>query len=173
VELQGGTVEARSEGPGQGSTFTVRLPRIANPGTLLNERTEPRLLPMSLRVLVVDDNADVRDMMRTFLELAGHEVHHAVSGPDAVEKAARVLPDLALVDLGLPGFDGLEVATRLRAEAATRGILLIAMTGYGQPEDRRRTQEAGFEGHIVKPVTSDQLTDVIAQCASRVDQART
>jgi two-component system, sensor histidine kinase len=110
--------------------------------------------------------------MRTFLELAGHEVHDAVSGPDAVEKARRVLPDLALVDLGLPGFDGLEVANRLRADPATRGVLLVAMTGYGQPDDRRRTAEAGFEGHIVKPVTSDQLNDVIAMCASRVDQAR-
>jgi CheY-like chemotaxis protein len=76
------------------------------------------------------------------------------------------------VDLGLPGFDGLEVAARLRADAATQGILLVAITGYGQPEDRRRTAEAGFEGHIVKPVTSDQMSDVIALCASRVDQAR-
>jgi len=172
AELQGGTVEARSPGPGGGSTFTVRLPLLVNGRVVLNERQSPRMLPMSLKVLIVDDNADARDMMRTFLELAGHEVHDAVSGPDAVEKARRVLPDLALVDLGLPGFDGLEVAARLRADAATKGILLVAITGYGQPEDRRRTAEAGFEGHIVKPVTSDQMNDVIALCASRVDQAR-
>jgi CheY-like chemotaxis protein len=172
AELQGGTVEARSPGPGGGSTFTVRLPLLVNGRVVLNERASPRMLPMSLKVLIVDDNADARDMMRTFLELAGHEVHDAVSGPDAVEKARRVLPDLALVDLGLPGFDGLEVAARLRADEATKGILLVAITGYGQPEDRRRTAEAGFEGHIVKPVTSDQMSDVIALCASRVDQAR-
>jgi signal transduction histidine kinase/CheY-like chemotaxis protein len=173
AELQGGTVDAQSPGPGQGSTFTVRLPRIVNPRASLAERRSPRMLPTALRVLIVDDNADARDMMRTFLELAGHEVHDAVSGPDAVEKAVAVLPDLALVDLGLPGFDGLEVAARLRSEPKTQGILLIAMTGYGQPEDRRKTAEAGFEAHIVKPVTSDQLNEVIALCASRVDQART
>jgi CheY-like chemotaxis protein len=172
AELQGGTVEARSAGPGQGSTFTVRLPSLLNGRAHLGEKESPRNLPASLRVLIVDDNADARDMMRTFLELAGHEVHDAVSGPDAVEKAKQVLPDLALVDLGLPGFDGLEVAKRLREDQATRGILLVAITGYGQPEDRRRTAEVGFESHIVKPVTSDQLTEVIALCASRVDQAR-
>ena len=172
AQLQGGSVEARSQGPGQGSVFTVRLPLLVNGRVVLSERQSPRMLPMSLKVLIVDDNADARDMLRTFLELAGHEVHDAVSGPDAVEKAREVLPDLALVDIGLPGFDGLEVATRLRADPATNGILLVAMTGYGQPEDRRATAKAGFEGHIVKPVTSDQLSDVIALCASRMDQAR-
>jgi CheY-like chemotaxis protein/nitrogen-specific signal transduction histidine kinase len=172
TELQGGTVEACSPGPGQGSTFTVRLPRLMNAKVSLGERRLPRMLPSRLRVLVVDDNADARDMLRTFLELAGHEVHDAVSGPDAVEKARRVLPDLALVDLGLPGFDGLEVAARLRGDLATRGILLVAMTGYGQPDDKRRTLEAGFEAHIVKPVTSEQLNEVISICASRVDEAR-
>ena len=170
AELQGGTVEAQSPGPGQGSTFIVRLPLLVNGRAYIAERASPRLLPTSLRVLIVDDNADARDMLRTFLGLA--EVHDAVSGPDAVEKAREVLPDLALVDLGLPGFDGLEVASRLRSDPATQGTLLVAMTGYGQPEDRRRTAEAGFEAHIVKPVTSDQLTEVIALCAARMDQAR-
>jgi len=172
TELQGGVVEALSPGPGQGSTFTVRLPRLMSAMVSLEERRSPRMLPSRLRVLVVDDNADARDMLRTFLELAGHEVHDAVSGPDAVEKARRVLPDLALVDLGLPGFDGLEVAARLRGDLATRGVLLVAMTGYGQPDDKRRTAEAGFEAHIVKPVTSEQLNEVISLCASRVDEAR-
>jgi len=172
AELQGGSVDAASSGPGQGSTFTVRLPRVMNPKLSLGERRSPRMLPSRLRVLIVDDNADARDMLRTFLELAGHEVHDAVSGPDAVEKAGRVLPDLALVDLGLPGFDGLEVAVRLRSDPATHGVLLVAMTGYGQPDDRRRTAEAGFEAHIVKPVAAEQLTEVISLCAARVDEAR-
>jgi len=172
AELQGGSVDASSSGPGQGSTFTVRLPRVMNPKLSLGERRSPRMLPSRLRVLIVDDNADARDMLRTFLELAGHEVHDAVSGPDAVEKAGRVLPDLALVDLGLPGFDGLEVAVRLRSDPATHGVLLVAMTGYGQPDDRRRTAEAGFEAHIVKPVAAEQLTEVISLCAARVDEAR-
>jgi signal transduction histidine kinase/DNA-binding response OmpR family regulator len=171
AELQGGTVEASSPGPGQGSVFTVRLPRLVNAQVSLAERRAPRMLPTALRVLIVDDNQDARDMLRTFLELAGHEVHDAVTGPDAVEKAGRVLPDLALVDLGLPGFDGLEVAARLRGDPATRGILLVAMTGYGQPDDRRRTSEAGFETHIVKPVAAEQLNEVIALCAERITQA--
>jgi CheY-like chemotaxis protein len=119
----------------------------------------------------VDDNADAREMLRTFLDLAGHEVQDAVSGPEAVEKASANLPDLALVDLGLPGFDGLEVARRLRADEQTRGILLLAMTGYGQPDDKRKTAEVGFDGHIVKPVTSEQLTEVLTICAGRVAQA--
>jgi len=173
TELQGGTVEAQSPGPGQGSTFVVRLPRIVNAPATILEKQSPRLLPASLRVLVVDDNADARDMLRTFLELAGHEVHEAVSGPDAVDRAAHILPDLALVDLGLPGFDGLEVAVRLRGNSATRGICLVAMTGYGQPDDRKRTKEVGFDDHIVKPVTSEQLNQIFTLCAGRVAQART
>jgi CheY-like chemotaxis protein len=171
AELQGGSVEARSSGAGQGSTFVVRLPRMLNAPAALQERKPPRNLPSSLRVLVVDDNQDARDMLRTFLELAGHEVHDAVSGPEAVERACTILPDLALVDLGLPGFDGLEVANRLRENPATRSILLVAMTGYGQPDDKRRTAEAGFESHIVKPVTSEQLSEALTLCASRVAQA--
>ena len=172
TELQGGTVGVHSPGPGQGSTFIVRLPRMLSAPASLSEKRAPRNLPSTLRVLIVDDNADARDMLRTFLELAGHEVHDAVNGPDAVEKAGAVLPDLALVDLGLPGFDGLEVATRLRDNPATRGIMLVAMTGYGQPEDRRRTAEVGFDGHIVKPVTSEDLNGALTVCADRVTQAR-
>jgi CheY-like chemotaxis protein len=171
AELQGGTVEARSTGLGQGSTFIVRLPRMLNSPSVVSERRQPRMLPTSLRVLVVDDNQDARDMLRTFLELAGHEVHDAVSGPDAVERAARVLPDLALVDIGLPGFDGLEVASRLRESPNTRGTVLVAMTGYGQPEDKRRTSEVGFDAHIVKPVTSEHLNHVLTLCATRISQA--
>jgi len=172
AELQGGSVEAQSPGPGMGSTFVVRLPRVLSPRASISEKQTPRLLPASLRVLVVDDNADARDMLRTFLELAGHEVHEAVNGPDAVDRAERILPDLALVDLGLPGFDGLEVAVRLRGNSATRAICLVAMTGYGQPDDRRRTKEVGFDDHIVKPVTSEQLNEVFTLCAGRVAQSR-
>jgi len=167
TELQGGSIEARSPGPGQGSTFIVKLPRMLAPPLAIPDRSPPRMLPSSLRVVVVDDNADVRDMLRTFLELAGHEVHDANSGPDAVELALKVLPDLALVDLGLPGFDGLEVARRLREDARTRTVALVAITGYGQPDDRRRTTEVGFDAHIVKPITSEHLNEVLTLCARR------
>jgi signal transduction histidine kinase/DNA-binding response OmpR family regulator len=173
AQLMGGTVEATSAGVGQGSTFVVHLPRLMASPVKISEKAQPRNLPSALRVLVVDDNADAREMLRTFLDLAGHEVQDAVSGPEAVEKASASLPDLALVDLGLPGFDGLEVARRLRADERTRGILLFAMTGYGQPDDKKRTAEVGFDGHIVKPVTSEQLTDVLQICAGRVAQAGT
>jgi signal transduction histidine kinase/DNA-binding response OmpR family regulator len=171
AQLMGGTVEASSPGVGQGSAFVVHLPRLMASPLRISEKTQPRNLPSALRVLVVDDNADAREMLRTFLDLAGHEVQDAVSGPEAVEKASANLPDLALVDLGLPGFDGLEVARRLRADEQTRGILLFAMTGYGQPDDKRKTAEVGFDGHIVKPVTSEQLTEVLTICAGRVAQA--
>ena len=172
AQLMGGTVEASSAGVGQGSTFVVRLPRLISSPVKISEKPQPRNLPSALRVLIVDDNADAREMLRTFLDLAGHEVQDAVSGPEAVERASAVLPDLALVDLGLPGFDGLEVARRLRADERTRGIMLFAMTGYGQPDDKRKTAEVGFDGHIVKPVTSEQLTEVLQICAGRVAQAR-
>ena len=171
TELQGGTVEARSPGPGRGSTFIVRLPRMLAPPQTIPDRSPPRMLPSSLRVVVVDDNADARDMLRTFLELAGHEVHDATSGPAAVELAQSVLPHLALVDLGLPGFDGLEVARRLREDARTRAVVLVAMTGYGQPDDRRRTTEVGFDAHIVKPITSEHLNEVLTLCAHRTADA--
>jgi signal transduction histidine kinase len=174
VELQGGTVRAQSDGPGKGSTFVIELPRAR--AATAPARSETPEAPQAavaavLRVLLVDDNEDAREMMRHFFEHHAHEVHEASNGPDAIEAATRIRPDLALVDLGLPGFDGLEVARRLREDARTRDAVLIAITGYGQPEDRARSAGVGFEAHLVKPVSQERLDEVLALATRRVAAA--
>jgi CheY-like chemotaxis protein len=114
-----------------------------------------------LRVLIVEDNDDARDMLRTALALRGHDVVEAKDGPGGVEMAERTRPDVALVDVGLPGFDGYEVARRVR-RLVGRAIRLVALTGYGRPEDRARAREAGFDAHLVKPVDPLQLPGALA-----------
>lgn len=118
------------------------------------------------RILVIDDNADHREMMRILFENAGHEVHDAADGVSGVDLAVRVQPDVVLVDIGLPGIDGYEVARRIRAMAPTRAVL-IAVSGYGRPEDRRRSLEAGFDEHLLKPVDPEHLTSVVADFRGR------
>jgi len=167
VELHGGTVTAQSPGPDGGATFEVRLPADAEAGP------EPPAPPAAAvgevpagGILLVEDNDDVREALRLWLENEGHRVAVAASGPAAVEAAARVRPDLVLIDIGLPGLDGYEVARRLRADAATRGAFLAALTGYGEPEARRRAAEAGFDAHLVKPVDESKLARLLAQAAA-------
>lgn len=113
---------------------------------------------MPRRVLVVDDNRDSADSLARLLQLMGHETSIAYDGPAAVETAETFHPDVILLDVGLPGFDGNEAARRIRAQEWGKGILLIAATGWGQPEDRRRSREAGFDHHMVKPIALDELT---------------
>jgi CheY-like chemotaxis protein len=115
------------------------------------------------RVLLVEDNVDVREMMRTALELAGHEVHEAGDGPSGLEAGLRLRPDVVVVDIGLPGVDGYEVARRLRAAPGGRDLYLLALTGYGQPEDNRRARDAGFDAQLVKPVDPATLSGMIAR----------
>lgn len=114
----------------------------------------------SLRVLVVEDNADSRDILRTMLEAEGHHVFVAEDGPAGVEVSSAVRPDVALIDIGLPGFDGYEVGRRIRMEHR-QSIRLVAVTGYGQIEDRRRTSDAGFDAHLVKPVAPEDLRNAL------------
>jgi signal transduction histidine kinase len=162
VELHGGSVGAHSAGSGQGSTFTIRLPR-----------TEPALAPQTPQstagdnsgkpsVLLIEDNEDGREMMATMLAAHGFPVAQAGDGLQGVAAAKARPPAAALVDIGLPGIDGYEVARRLRQDPATRGIRLIALTGYGLAEDQRRVLEAGFDQHLVKPVSMDQLLEALA-----------
>ena len=113
------------------------------------------------RIVIVEDSPDNREMLRYLLELAGHEVHEAADGPGGIEAILRVAPHIALVDLGLPGLDGYEVARRVRAEVAGRAVQLVAMTGYGQPEDVRRAAAAGFDAHLVKPVDPARVAALI------------
>jgi signal transduction histidine kinase/ActR/RegA family two-component response regulator len=167
VELHGGTVAAASEGPGRGSEFTVRLPAGAGHATSAVPPHDGASSPR-LRILVVEDNSDGREMLRTMLEVDGHEVYVAADGVDGVETARVVRPDAAFIDIGLPGLDGYEIAKRLRRERG-QAIRLIALTGYGQSEDRRRSREAGFDLHLVKPVAPELVRRALV---ARLDTLR-
>jgi PAS domain S-box-containing protein len=153
VELHGGSVEAHSDGPDKGSEFVVRLPL---PAEAVHVQPRPeQVSPVrsaTRRVLVVDDNADAVASLALLLRLAGHEVRTAGDGPAALELAPRFRPEAVLLDIGLPGMDGYEVARRLRALPELKDVLLMALTGYGQEEDRRRAREAGFDHYLTKPV---------------------
>jgi signal transduction histidine kinase/ActR/RegA family two-component response regulator len=161
TEMHAGTVEAHSNGPGHGSTFTVRIPRIEK----VTESTTTRIAPVrskrGRRILIVEDNADAREALREALEMSGHEIFEADSGASGVESALANRPDTALIDIGLPGFDGYEVARRIRSSSESQGMILIALTGYGSPEDRRRAEQAGFDTHLVKPLNFDMLDDLL------------
>jgi PAS domain S-box-containing protein len=159
AEMHGGRVEAKSPGQGRGTTVTVELPQIAAPAE--TPGAPPPARPSPRRILIVEDSRDSRDMLRYLLEHAGHEVHEAADGLSGVEAILKVRPDIALVDVGLPGLDGYEVARRIRADAAGGKVRLVALTGYGLPEDHRRSQEAGFDAHLVKPVDPASLAAVI------------
>jgi CheY-like chemotaxis protein len=162
VELHGGTVQAASSGRGQGSTFTVRLPPLAAPLSMARADGAMAAADARRRVLIVEDNPDARESLRTILELSGHEIFEAQDGPSGVEQALRWKPDTALIDIGLPRLDGYEVARRIRSAPAGRAIFLIALTGYGQPGDRRLAEEAEFDAHLVKPVDYRRLSEAIA-----------
>jgi PAS domain S-box-containing protein len=177
VELHGGTVQAHSRGLGQGSTFTVRLPILAaaeSPGPTPPDHEElaPRHPRARLRVLVVDDNVDAAESLRDFLSLFGHEVAVEHDGPGGVRRAEERAPDLALLDIGLPGMDGHELARRIRALAPE--AYLVAVTGYGQVSDRRASREAGFDRHLVKPLEVDELESLVHEQELRraADRAR-
>jgi PAS domain S-box-containing protein len=163
VERHGGRVEARSEGPGRGSEFVVRLPALRGEAAPAAVEAVPGRgrAASPLRVLVVEDHADSAEMMAFVLELAGHEVRTASEGRSALELARSFRPQVVLCDIGLPGMSGYDVAARLRAEPAHERTRLIALSGYGQEEDRRRSQEAGFDYHLTKPVSPDALAGLL------------
>src|SRR6185369_3183357 len=151
VEMHGGTVEAHSPGLGQGSEFIIRLPLRPEGGLAGPEReaahtpeTSPFTAARPVRVLVVEDNVDAAESLATLLRLWGHDVRVVHDGLDALDAARSYLPEVVLLDIGLPGLDGYQVAERLRTERGLASTLLVAMTGYGQPEDRRRSAEAGI-----------------------------
>jgi signal transduction histidine kinase/CheY-like chemotaxis protein len=156
VELHGGSIAAASAGAGHGAIFTVTLPAIERPAihTPVPQSDSP---PVARRILLVEDNADGRESLVSLLRLNGHEVHAAENGAQGIELATSVAPELMLVDIGLPDIDGYEVARRLKSNPATAPLRLVALTGYGTHEDRRRTLAAGFDEHLVKPVELDVL----------------
>jgi len=171
VELHGGRVEASSAGRGQGSQFVLRLPLLKEPAPLesLNGKPPRRERTAARRILVVDDNIDSASSLAAMLRLLGHEVRTAHDGVAALEIAESCSPEVVLLDIGLPRINGLEVARRLRGALHLEDALLVAMTGYGQDSDRRRSQEAGFDAHLVKPIDLDQLQ---AMLAGRMRSAR-
>jgi len=161
IELHGGEVRAESAGPGRGSIFRMTLPLIPAPVAVAAPPAAPGA-ERRLRILIVDDNPDGRETLATMLGLHGHEVHEAEDGPSGVEEALTWKPDAAIVDIGLPGFDGYEVARRIRTAAKGVAIRLVALTGYGQEDDRRQAMAAGFDSFLVKPADLDALHDILA-----------
>ncbi|HSK78902.1 MAG TPA: MEDS domain-containing protein [Thermoanaerobaculia bacterium] len=165
VELHGGSVEAWSDGPERGSEFVVRLPllgteRVAATGP--REAAVPARRAAGRKVLVVDDNQDAAETLGKILEIAGHEVLVAHDGEEALAKAGRHRQEVVLLDIGLPKMDGYEVARRLRLDPGSEGLLLIAVTGYGNREDRERGKLSGFDYHLVKPIDLQQLERLLA-----------
>ena len=167
AELHGGTVDAASEGPGRGSTFTVRLPGIAVPTEQQPPAVAARVERGPRRVLIVEDNADSRAMLHAMLELWGHEVHEAADGESGLDRITAVRPEIALIDVGLPGLDGYEVARQIRASVGGIHVFLVAVTGYGDPDDVRRAKNAGFDAHLIKPVDVRALAAILGEAGRR------
>jgi signal transduction histidine kinase len=165
VEMHGGTVEARSEGPGKGSEFIVRLPISEHVADEEQHRTgdEGTVSPAGRRILVVDDNRDAADSLAMLLRLLGNQVHTAHDGLEAVGAAAAFQPEIILLDIGLPKLNGYEAARRIRQQPGSSSMVLIALTGWGQEEDRRRSREAGFDYHMTKPVEFAALQKLLAE----------
>jgi two-component system CheB/CheR fusion protein len=162
VELHGGTVTAESDGLGQGSVFTICLPELPMPvSTVAPPTDDASPLVVNHRILVVDDNIDNADSLARLLRLYGHTVQVAYEGVSALSTAESFGPEVVLLDLGLPGLDGFEVARQLSARAVNPKALLIAISGYGQESDLRRSREAGFAHHLVKPVDLGLLTEAL------------
>lgn len=152
IEMHQGSIEARSLGLGRGSEFIVRLPADCAAPAAAQPTPQP-----ARRILVVDDNVDAAESLAMLLAFHGHQVEIAHDGPDAMQRLERFAAQVVLLDIGLPGWDGIEVARRMRAKPSGDDLLLVAVTGWGQEADRRRTQEAGFDHHLTKPVALDEL----------------
>ena len=160
VQLHGGSVAAYSAGSGTGSEFVVRLPECAQPETVDTQTTGEPGAVFCGRILVVEDNADSREMLKTLLELYGYQVAAAEDGRKGLEILQQEQFDMALVDIGLPGMDGYQVAQKIRKDPRHAGIRLVALTGYGRTADREAVKAAGFDEHLVKPLDQQKLTSV-------------
>jgi CheY-like chemotaxis protein len=163
VELHGGTLTAASRGLGHGATFTVTLPTApsADAGCEPPPAEEPRRRHLGRRVLVVDDNVDAAETTAALLESAGCRVRAVFSGEEAIAVVPAFGPEIVLLDLGMPGLSGTETCARLRAAPGGADLVIAAVTGWGQDEDRRRTQAVGFDAHLVKPVAADVVLNLV------------
>jgi CheY-like chemotaxis protein len=172
VALHGGTVHACSEGLGQGSEFSISLPGATRPpaeAPAAGAANDAHVAPDNgnLRVLVVDDNADAAQMLAALLEVQGHAVSVEYDARGALARARTEHPDVLLLDIGLPDMDGYELARRLRAQPENAHATLVALTGYGQNQDREEAQQAGFDHYLVKPADLNEVNDVLAQAEAR------
>jgi len=169
IEMHGGSVAVASQGAGQGSEFTVRLPALPEP----REQRDPGVAGLRARVsdapgkrvLIADDNVDACESIAMILRVYGYDVHCVYDGPSVLQTAASYRPDVIVLDIGLPGMSGYEVARRLRQLPEFMQTPLVAVTGYGQDEDRRRSREAGFDYHLIKPIDPDELQAIVARPA--------
>lgn len=168
VEMHGGSIDVSSEGLGQGSDFVVRLPlgEPARRESVTRSAGDSRN-EASRRILVVDDNVDAAEALRMLLEHRGHVVETAYDGPAALQKMERLGPEIVLLDLGLPDMDGFEVARRIRAAPEASALRIVAVTGWGQEKDREKTKEAGFDGHLTKPIGTEDLQSVLSATEHR------
>ena len=164
VDMHGGTVSARSQGPGLGSEFSVRLPVVAAPAHVNAQagRTVAANGGARRRILVVDDNRDAVESLAELLRMSGSEVDVAFDGEEAIKAASEFQPEVVLLDIGMPIVDGYTAAKAIRRQSNGRGVWLVAMTGWGQAEDKRRAMEAGFDAHLVKPVSIDALLHLLS-----------
>jgi CheY-like chemotaxis protein len=165
LELHGGSIEAHSRGTGHGSEFCVRLPlgTRASPALQKRDLDAPPAGPPARRVMIADDNKDAADALGMLLDLAAHEIRVAYSGRSALTLARTFRPDVAFIDIGMPDLSGYEVAQELRREPWAAGICLVALTGWGQDDDRQRAKDAGFDQHMTKPVDPDALERLLAE----------
>jgi CheY-like chemotaxis protein/two-component sensor histidine kinase len=169
VELHGGSVEVRSDGPGRGSEFTVRLPVAEGAPVRAASTIAPAAAPPTARrVLIVDDNDDGAESLSLLLRFAGHETRTAHDGLEALELAEQYRPDVMLLDIGLPKLNGYDVCGRVRQKPWGQSMTLVALTGWGQDEDRNRSRDAGFDAHMVKPVDHDALMKMLASIPTGV-----
>lgn len=170
AEMHGGSIEAKSEGEGQGSEFVVRLPILAKAGGVA--KSEPSIEPETkqCRIVIVDDNRDSADSLAMLLEITGNKTYMAHDGVEALEAIEKYRPDIVLLDIGLPRMDGHEVCRHVREQPWGKDIVMIALTGWGQEDDRRKSQEAGFNGHLVKPVDYDKLLELLGSLTNGAER---
>ena len=161
VRMHSGSIEARSEGAGLGSEFIVRLPIVATVPASNAETVAASIPGQSKQILIIEDNVDAADTLAMMLQTMGHEAHAAYDGPSGLKDFVQWRPSVVLLDIGLPGMNGFEVAQRLRASSPKNHLKIIALSGYGSDSDRERSRNAGFDHHLVKPVGFDALEKVL------------
>jgi PAS domain S-box-containing protein len=161
AEMHGGSIEAKSAGEGRGSEFVVRLPVLSKPSVVTQSVRSAPASPPDRRILIVDDNIDSADSLAMLLEITGNKTYVAHDGVEAVEAIEKHRPEVVLLDIGLPRLNGHEVCRRVREQPWGKDIVMIALTGWGQADDRRKSEEAGFNGHLVKPVDYDKLMELL------------